>query len=388
MIHYTITQSIMNRLFKTKAVLDSERKEIQDTVVAGMPSLKKEIVISNYSVSKGHKGPTQSGKLSGENFTAVKPTDDTLTSTTTNISFDITPKNFDTEMPHPVGYDTIDVANKTITLTFNKANDSDYTAAVTAIEQLQQELDNFYETKIAAITSQAIYGPKQVIEESKTEWTINFNTCTSREGTEYYASTNSPATASELSVKVKRITETLSKTMKLTFQKIVYEQQETLAPFFPNTAYIGLFTQMPGPDGTGFIEPTHANKDPLSTYRRMNLHVGLLKGEYVMNDAQKCTTDAQYLGQGQINNKDIIMFPEALTQKQNSDGSIEIVEYSSVKNEGLGWGTIVGFGIFENKEPAGPTEYPYFWGRVNEPVLAYSGSVPLFRAGEFNVFLA
>lgn len=159
-----------------------------------------------------------------------------------------------------------------------------------------------------------------------------------------------------------------------------YEQVAVQTKIFPQKAYIGLFTTNPLADGTGFVEPTPYSKDSTMTYRRMNLHEGLFSGEYVFNNlipAAKGTkvgtgdTAKDVEGYAELSNKEIIMFPEVLTQS---------------------WGVIEGFGIFENEYPPedeeeAKNEHPYFWGEVSNPREASVGTVPLFRADEFKIYL-
>lgn len=159
-----------------------------------------------------------------------------------------------------------------------------------------------------------------------------------------------------------------------------YEQVAVQTKVFPQKAYIGLFTTNPLADGTGFVEPTSYFKDSSMTYRRMNLHEGLFSGEYVFNNlipAAKGTkigtsdTAKDVEGYAELSNKEIIMFPEVLTQS---------------------WGVIEGFGIFENEYPPedeeeAKNEHPYFWGEVSNPREASVGTVPLFRADEFKIYL-
>lgn len=175
--------------------------------------------------------------------------------------------------------------------------------------------------------------------------------------------------------------EIASKADPLSFaEEYFFAQVSVQTKVFPQKAYIGLFTTSPSADGTGFVEPTSYFKDSTMTYRRMNLHEGLFSGEYVFNNlipAVKGTkvgsgdTAKDVEGYAELSNKEIIMFPEVLTQS---------------------WGVIVGFGIFENEYPpedeeAAKNEYPYFWGEVSNPREAFVGTVPLFRADEFKIYL-
>lgn len=130
---------------------------------------------------------------------------------------------------------------------------------------------------------------------------------------------------------------------------------------YPQKAFIGLFTSMPDANGLEYSEP-EAGREGL-TYRRMNLHEDLFQGEYAFNDAKICG-EGQHKGKAMLTNKSIIMFPEVQNQS---------------------WGRIVGFGVFE--EEAVGTGTPYFWGRVEKEKTASTETVPLFRIGDFQIYL-
>ena len=169
------------------------------------------------------------------------------------------------------------------------------------------------------------------------------------------------------------------KEKEITLSGWYYSQEPSTTSFFPNKAYLGLFTDynpqqdnnningMPNPDGTKFREPPYKDGDK-ATYQRMSLHNGLFTSDYVFNKIEKVDVDAQsYPGYAHLDNKEIIMFPEILNEE--------------------GWGNIYGFGVFENEIPT-EGEKPYFWGEVNgAPVATSVNHVPLFRPLEFEVFL-
>lgn len=154
--------------------------------------------------------------------------------------------------------------------------------------------------------------------------------------------------------------------------------------FYPDRAYIGLFTDlvqegeqdktengMPRNNGTGFREPprkTLSEEDP-HTYQRMNLHRGLFTDTTVFNEVVQTPEGNEfyndYKGYAYLNNQEIIMFPEILDEN--------------------GWGTISGFGLFENEVPT-EGETPFFWGTVT-PVKGDRERVPLFRPKEFQIYL-
>lgn len=148
---------------------------------------------------------------------------------------------------------------------------------------------------------------------------------------------------------------------KLYFYSPATRQQNN----YPSKAFIGLFTTMPNPDGTQYAEPTpYSPSNPELTYRRMNLHESLFSGDTVFDAVEKEIVESDHLGKAKIKNKEIIMFPEVL---------------------GASWGTIKGFGIFE--EEAVGTGVPYFWGSVQQSKVASEETVPLFRPEEFIIYL-
>ena len=131
---------------------------------------------------------------------------------------------------------------------------------------------------------------------------------------------------------------------------------------YPTDAYLALFTKMPDGSGFNYAEPTDTD------YMRINLHWSLLTGGETLN---KAAADQDNNNIATISNKEIIMYPEI--------------------PGGASWGTIVGFGVFENEtdNPEEPKP-PILWGRLeNEGGVPTEGShVPLFRKGNFKVTLS
>lgn len=146
--------------------------------------------------------------------------------------------------------------------------------------------------------------------------------------------------------------------------------------FYPQNRYLGLFTQMPSwsesnQNWSSGIEPTHKENlpDGEGSYIRMDLLRGVFSDEIVFGEIEqvKNHSDQSLVGKSQLKNKEIIMFPEVLDE--------------------AGWGTIVGFGLFDSQTPQ-EEELPYFWAELAQPVeINKSGSVPLFRPEEFAIYL-
>lgn len=153
-------------------------------------------------------------------------------------------------------------------------------------------------------------------------------------------------------------------TVSYTGWKIKSKIQE--APY-PTTAYLALFTEMPDENGFNYVEPVVDDVGASTTYIRVNLHAGIITGENALNTATK----DEESGKSFLDNRDIIMYPEIY---------------------GSDWGTICGFGVFEEEEPM--TGNPVFWGRLynketetNDTISATTGHVPLFRVGDFQISL-
>lgn len=119
---------------------------------------------------------------------------------------------------------------------------------------------------------------------------------------------------------------------------------EILASLFPNNTqtgkytYIGLSTTTPTETGANFTEPASS-----TGYKRMKL--------------DKMGTPAD----GQVENTDIIFFPESVAS----------------------WGTITHFGLFS----AQSSGTPYLWGALNSSVAVATGYIPIFRANALIVGL-
>lgn len=187
-------------------------------------------------------------------------------------------------------------------------------------------------------------------------------------------------------------------TLDCTLDAWYYSQIFSTAAYYPEKAYIGLFTDynhsndlsknsngMPNADGTGFREPPFKQTNPSDeqkdyTYQRMDLHRGLFTDGYVFDNIKQATEEDvvgkdepnELLGKAYLKNSEIIMFPEILTQGEG---------------ETKGWGKIYGFGIFSNEKPV-EGETPFFWGPVMDaPVETNKDEVPLFRPSQFEVYL-
>ena len=130
---------------------------------------------------------------------------------------------------------------------------------------------------------------------------------------------------------------------------------------YPNASYLGLFITLPDADGVGGAEPsTSASNGAFTGYMRINLHDDII---YAENTLVECQQGAS--GEGIIKNDKMIMFPEVVNEN---------------------WGTIVGFGIFDNDIPG--EGIPYFWGQLESSATTEIGKVPLFRADEFQIILS
>lgn len=158
-----------------------------------------------------------------------------------------------------------------------------------------------------------------------------------------------------------------------TFTGWYLKKNDVQAPPYPEQGktYLGLFTKMPNGQGAEFEEPT------ADEYMRVNLHESIVTGETTIGAA----AEDDKTGITAIVNSGNIMFPEITT-----DG---------------GWGTIVGFGIFENKKPV-TGEIPILWGVLKTKEGGEDGEdvvytpttvptsakhVPLFRKDDFTVSL-
>jgi hypothetical protein len=137
---------------------------------------------------------------------------------------------------------------------------------------------------------------------------------------------------------------------------------------YPKKRYLALFTTMPNEQGIGYVEPFKGADGSNTTYCRVNLDGGYFSRDQVMADAY---SDSEH-GGASIQNKETIYYPEI---------------------SGVDWATedspIVGFGIFENKDPV-EGEFPYLWGALSnqDAVAAEVNHVPLFRVGDFKISIS
>lgn len=137
---------------------------------------------------------------------------------------------------------------------------------------------------------------------------------------------------------------------------------------YPATRYLALFTKMPNEYGDEYVEPFEDAGGNSTTYCRVNLDNGYFSRSQVMGDAFLDVTS----GGASIVNEETIYYPEI---------------------SGVNWATedapIVGFGIFENKDPV-DGELPYMWGTLSntEAVKAEVNHVPLFRTGSFKISIS
>lgn len=113
---------------------------------------------------------------------------------------------------------------------------------------------------------------------------------------------------------------------------------DILNSLFSKSYYIGLSTTTPSVTGANVSEPSSS-----TGYKRMQLH------------SMGTASD------GQIQNADIIFFPESLSS----------------------WGTITHFLVYTAS--SGGT--PIFYGALNSSVSVPSGYVPIFRAGALKIGL-
>ena len=138
---------------------------------------------------------------------------------------------------------------------------------------------------------------------------------------------------------------------------------------YPDNVYLALFTTMPDGNGTGYVEPTVDSNGASTTYMRANLYEAIVTGNVCINNAVTSTVVDAETGEESavalLNNREAIMYPEVVD---------------------VDWGAIVGFGVFE-KDTAMGGDIPIFWGKLNDPISATVGHVPLFRLGDFEVTL-
>ena len=120
------------------------------------------------------------------------------------------------------------------------------------------------------------------------------------------------------------------------------------------TPYLGLFTTLPGADGTGGVEVSYPE------YKRVAINVNGIEGKKIMVDPYTEAGSGADAGKTitATKNQEIIYFPEAET--------------------GAG-GTAVGFGLF-SAQTGGNL---YLWGELKSGVTISQYSVPMFRADGF-----
>lgn len=118
---------------------------------------------------------------------------------------------------------------------------------------------------------------------------------------------------------------------------------------FP-TPYLGLFTTMPGADGTGGVEVNYPE------YARVAINTKGIEGKDIMTEpyTEAGTGDDAGKNLAVVKNQEIVYFPEAET--------------------GAG-GTAIGFGLFKSR--TGGT--PYLWGELKTNPTINKNSVPLIR---------
>lgn len=145
------------------------------------------------------------------------------------------------------------------------------------------------------------------------------------------------------------------------------DKQDEQDTYYPKDTFLALFTDIKEQDGeTIFTEP-----DPeTTTYIRVNLHCDILNGEESLTQA---SYDSEANETVIMNTNSVIMFPEVV----ESDEPLL-----------LPWGTIIGFGIYD-QETGGK---PILWDKLlpddeGNYISAIKEHVPLFRKGQFKVTL-
>jgi hypothetical protein len=139
------------------------------------------------------------------------------------------------------------------------------------------------------------------------------------------------------------------------------EKRDVPNNYYPQNAYLALFTTMPDENGQNYVEPVADGSGVKTTYMRVNLKEGIITGGASIVSAYK----DEETGEATLVNGEMIMFPEIY---------------------GASWGTIVGFGVFE-KEETETGDTPIYWGRLSNPITSSTNHVPLFRIGNFKVTL-
>lgn len=159
-------------------------------------------------------------------------------------------------------------------------------------------------------------------------------------------------------VSTKEVTEQSNILINVKPWEVLEKYEQTL--YYPQNAYLALFTKMPDANGNNYVEPLFYNEETTS-YMRINLHEELIFGKEALNEA----TVNDSVIPSEITNKYQISFPEIFPEES--------------------WGTIVGFGVFETKE--NDSGVPILWGLLEDPKPTTIERVPLFRVGDFKIWI-
>lgn len=135
---------------------------------------------------------------------------------------------------------------------------------------------------------------------------------------------------------------------------------------FPGSVYIGLFTTLPGVDGSGYAEPSDPNYlrvriDTTSRITKESFLNGAVEGSVVSVDGDNALPVY-------VDNAGVIMFPE-----------------TSIAYD------VVGFGLFRTADTSSP-DLPFLWGAVaaeegGAVISVGSEEVPIIREGDFKITL-
>lgn len=388
MIHYTLGQKILNRMLLTGGIVGSSAEEDADTILnskfvkgAGHKDWNTDDS-SEYDKAAYKIMPLTAEQITiGDRSNIKDPEDDSIKTVTKEIAVKM-------EKPYtcvkiPVVKDTsgervqikIVVADiiKSIETTMNNINPSGISdgaifydgTGVTTVNDITSIISMLKKGINSLLSSTGFYSTSVWKESKKVDipsYSYSFYERTMGENkyTEYDQNKKQNVD------KVATYYYYISKKKKIEFNQQLpeyyyLEASSIQTANYPQKAFIGLFTSMPDPSGLEYSEPETGR--PGLTYRRMNLHEDLFQGEYAFNDAKVCK-EGDHKGKAMLTNKSIIMFPE-------------------VQNES--WGRIVGFGVFEEEAVGAGT--PYFWGRVENEKTASTETVPLFRIGDFQIYL-
>lgn len=123
-------------------------------------------------------------------------------------------------------------------------------------------------------------------------------------------------------------------------------QREQQRNYWPEKAYLALYTTMPDKDGKNFVEPAAG-----TSYLRVDLHNSVISGGVSISEADEAEENYK-----------------SITKSIETIMTNEVVETP--------WGTIVGFGVHEKKTP-GP-DAPKMWARLKSDMPTALGKVPLF----------